>query len=201
MLSLYTMNRAADIIGASVAILFSLPIWLLAAAAIKLETRGPVVVKLARISGGKKIYVYKFRSMIDGAHKMKPMLAHLNERKDGPLFKIKNDPRVTRVGKVIRRFRIDELPQLINVLKGELTLVGPRPHEPEEVEQYPDQYKHIPLAKAGVTGLSQVSGASSLPFLKELELDDYYLKNKSLFLDIKILIKTIAIMLFDPTAV
>ena len=139
--------------------------------------------------------------MINGAHAIKPKLADMNERKDGPFFKIKNDPRLTRSGKIIRKFRFDEIPQFINVLKGEMALVGPRPHEPEEVAHYPNAYKHLTLAKAGITGLSQVSGASSLPFLKELETDDYYLKNRSWWLDFKIAAKTLLILFFDPTAV
>lgn len=125
----------------------------------------------------------------------------MNERRDGPFFKIRNDPRVTKVGRLLRRFRIDELPQLINVLWGEMTLVGPRPHEPQEIMSYPEGYHHLPLHKAGATGLSQVSGASSLPFLKELEIDDYYLRHQSLWLDLKIIVKTIAILLFDHNAV
>jgi len=125
----------------------------------------------------------------------------LNERNDGPFFKMKNDPRVTRVGRILRKYRIDEFPQLINVLKGELSLVGPRPHEPEEVIHYPGEYKHLILAKAGVTGYSQINGASSLPFLKELALDDYYVQNQSPFLDAKIIAKTVLIIFTDPTAV
>lgn len=186
---------------ASLGLLASLPLWPIIFAAIKVETKGPVIIKLKRVSGGKIIHVYKFRSMVDGAHVFKPLLKDLNERKGGPFFKIRNDPRLTRVGKLLRKFRIDELPQLINVLKGEMALVGPRPHEPEEVIHYPSEYKHLFLTKAGVTGLSQVSGASSLPFLKELELDSYYVKNRSLWFDLKILGKTLAIILFDPTAV
>lgn len=194
-------QRLFDIFGAGIGLILSLPLWPFVVLAIKLESRGPVLVKLQRISGGNPIFVYKFRSMIDGAHLLKIQFARLNERTDGPFFKIKNDPRLTKVGKIIRKFRIDELPQLLNVLKGELALVGPRPHEPEEVANYPEEYKHLIYAKAGVTGLSQVSGASSLPFLAELALDDYYLKNKSLFLDLKIIGKTLSILFFDPTAV
>jgi len=129
------------------------------------------------------------------------MLAVMNERADGPFFKIKKDPRVTRVGRVLRKFRLDEFPQLLNVLKGELALVGPRPHEPEEVIHYPKEYAHLLLVKAGVTGLSQVNGASSLPFLTELELDSRYLENQSAWLDLVIIAKTISILFFDPTAV
>lgn len=171
------------------------------ALAIKAESKGPVVIKLKRVSNGKVIHVYKFRSMVENAHELKPLLRDLNERKDGPFFKIKNDPRLTKTGKWLRKFRIDELPQLVNVLKGELALVGPRPHEPEEVIYYPAEYKHLILAKSGVTGLSQVSGASGLPFLKELELDNHYVKNASLKMDTKILAKTIKIIFSDPTAV
>lgn len=166
-----------------------------------MDSKGSVFVKLERVSAGRLIEVYKFRSMIHGAHYFKPMLAVFNERSGGPFFKIKNDPRLTRFGKLLRKFRLDEFPQLLNVLKGELALVGPRPHEPEEVIHYPHPYKHILLAKAGVTGLSQVNGASSLLFLKELAFDDYYLKNRSLWLDFKIILKTLAILFFDPTAV
>ncbi len=168
---------------------------------IKLESRGPAIVKLERISNGRAIGVYKFRSMVVGAEAMKPKLVGLNERKDGPFFKIKKDPRVTGMGRVLRKFRIDEFPQLWNVLIGELALVGPRPHELEEVKNYPREYKNLVAARAGVTGLSQVSGASSLPFLKELELDEHYLKHKSPLLDAKIILRTFAILFFDPTAV
>ncbi len=195
------MKRLLDIVGAAAGLLALAPFWPFIALAIKLDSSGPVLVKLNRISGGKIIQVYKFRSMIDGAHYFKPKLWHLNERNDGPFFKIKNDPRLTRVGKILRKFRIDEFPQLINVLKGELALVGPRPHEPEEVIYYPWEHKHLVLAKSGVTGLSQVSGASGLPFLKELSLDSHYVKNQSLWLDAKILSKTAKIIFSDPTAV
>jgi len=204
MLLLYSMRgqkRIIDIGGALMGFILILPLWPVIALAIKLNSRGPVLVKLDRVSNGKTIKVYKFRSMTDNAHGLKPTLRHLNERTDGPFFKIKNDPRLTKVGKILRKFRLDEFPQLINVLKGELSLVGPRPHEPGEVIYYPGEHKHLIVAKAGVTGLSQVSGASGLPFLKELELDSHYIKNQSFLLDTKILAKTIAIIFTDPTAV
>lgn len=190
-----------DVFGSLVGLAFLTPLLPIIALVIKINSRGPVFVKLNRISGGKIIQVYKFRSMINGAHAMKKELANFNERNDGPFFKIKNDPRLTLVGKYLRKFRLDEFPQLINVLKGELSLVGPRPHEPEEVEQYPKEYKHLVLAKAGVTGHSQVNGASSLPFLKELELDHYYLQNQSVLFDLKIMGKTLSILFTDPTAI
>lgn len=132
---------------------------------------------------------------------MKKDLLTLNERKDGMFFKIKNDPRVTRSGRWLRKIRFDEFPQLLNVLIGDISLIGPRPHEPEEVGQYPEQYKKLSLAKAGLTGLSQVSGASALPALKELELDFYYTEHVSFRLDLRILFRTFWIFFSDPTGV
>ena len=196
------IKRISDILGAVLGITILVLLYPFIGIAIKYDSDGPILVKLKRISSGKLIRIYKFRSMKAGTHEMKyNELASRNERKDGPFFKIKNDPRLTKAGKIIRKFRLDEFPQFINVLKGELSLVGPRPHEPEEVSQYPEQYKNLPMAKAGITGLSQVSGASGLPFLKELELDNYYLKNRSIWFDLKIVLKTFLILLFDPTAV
>ncbi|MDP3729682.1 MAG: sugar transferase [bacterium] len=196
------VKRTTDIIGSIIGFLLLIPLTLVIGTLILIDTRGPIFIKLKRISGGKAIYAYKFRTMIANSHEWKfKHLATLNERKDGPFFKIKNDPRITRVGRWLRRIRIDEFPQLVNVLKGELTLVGPRPHEPEEINGYPAAYQHLPQARAGLTGLSQVSGASSLAFTKELELDDYYLTHKSFLFDIKILLKTLIIFFTDPTAV
>ena len=195
------MKRWAEILISSAGLVLLTPFLPFIALTIKAESKGPVIIKLKRVSKGKVVYVYKFRSMVDKAHELKPLLKDLNERKDGPFFKIKKDPRITKTGRWLRKFRVDELPQLVNVLKGELALVGPRPHEPEEVIYYPDEYKHLIMAKSGVTGLSQVSGASGLPFLKELELDKHYVKNASTKLDVKILAKTIKIVFSDPTAV
>ncbi|PIR86983.1 MAG: hypothetical protein COU11_03130 [Candidatus Harrisonbacteria bacterium CG10_big_fil_rev_8_21_14_0_10_49_15] len=168
---------------------------------IKLDSRGPVLVKLPRVSGGSIIGLYKFRTMVAGAHTQKKRLRHLNERGDGPFFKMTHDPRVTRAGRIIRRFRLDEVPQFINVLRGELSVVGPRPHELQEVAQYPDEFKFLTRERAGITGLSQINGASSLPFSEELEHDGYYAQHKSLWLDLAIMGKTAIIMLFDPSAV
>jgi len=191
-----------DILGSLLGLAFFLPFFPLIALAIKFESKGPVIEKLDRVSAGRTIKVYKFRSMISGASTMKEKFAHLNERKDGPLFKITNDPRITgRVGRFLRMTRIDEVPQLFNVLKGEMALVGPRPREPKEAAQYPQEYKQILSVRNGVTGLSQVSGASSLAFLEELKLDKYYIENISFSLDLKISLKTLGVLFFDPTAV
>ena len=194
-------KRLFDIVGSILGLAVMLPFVPLIALAIKLDSQGPMLEKLDRVSEGRIVGVYKFRSMVKNAQVLKSQLAHLNERKDGPLFKIKNDPRVTRVGRILRKFRIDEVPQLLNVLKGELALVGPRPRELQEAEQYPEEYKIIINFRNGVTGFSQVNGASSLPFLKELELDKYYVEHFSFWLDLKIFLKTLAILFFDPTAV
>ena len=194
-------SRLVDIIGSGIGLVLMAPFAPLIAVAIKIESKGPAIIKLDRVSNGRKIQVYKFRSMYEGAHQIKRILKVLNERTDGPFFKMTKDPRITKVGRLLRKFRIDEIPQLINVFKEDMALVGPRPHEPEEVVHYPDQYKHLILAKAGLTGLSQVSGASGLPFLKELELDAHYVKNRSLAMDARILAKTAVIMFTDPTAV
>lgn len=195
------MKRFIDIVGSLIGLIILLPFFPFIALAIKMDSKGQVLIKLDRVSEGKMIKVYKFRSMILGAEKQKKDLLNLNERRDGPFFKIKNDPRITKVGRFLRKFRLDELPQLINVLNGELSLVGPRPHEPEELFAYPREYRELLTAKTGLTGLSQVNGASSLKFLKELELDNYYLQNQSLWLDIKILFKTFIIFFTDPTGV
>ncbi len=196
-----TLKRALDIFGALAGLGLIAPFVPFIALAIKLDDNGSIFIKLPRVSEGKVIFVYKFRSMSTNAHLQKASLNHLNERTDGPFFKIKNDPRLTFVGKFLRKFRLDEFPQLINVLKGELALVGPRPHEPEEVILYPKEYQHIVFAKSGATGLSQVNGASSLPFLEELKLDSHYLEKQSLTLDAKIITKTIKIILTDSNAV
>ena len=138
--------------------------------------------------------------MIDNAHLLKKEMTQLNERNDGPLFKMKNDPRVTRVGRFLRRARIDELPQLFNVLRGDMSLVGPRPHEPEEVAKYEKHHKKLLTIKSGMTGMAQVSGSSDLSFEEEVKLDTYYIENWSPALDIKILLKTAVILFKDRSA-
>ncbi len=194
-------KRIFDIVTALGVFVVSLPLWPCIVAAIVAEDGWPAIVKLPRVSERRVIRVYKFRSMVRGAAEMKRALSSQNERNDGPFFKIKNDPRLTGVGRVLRKFRVDELPQLVNVLRGELSMVGPRPHEPEEVEHYPPEYRWLSGVRAGLTGLSQVEGASSLPYLKELELDAYYASHQSLRTDIGIVGKTVLIFLTDHTGV
>ncbi len=197
----YWGKRAFDVLGGCLASLFTIILTPFIGLAILIESGSPIFVRLERVSGGKLIRVWKFRTMVRGAHEMKPQLANLNERKDGPLFKIKNDPRLTRVGKFLRKLRLDEFPQSFNVLAGDLSLVGPRPHEPGEIAKYPAEFKRIAEAKSGLTGLSQVMGASKLPFQKELEYDLEYIDHPSFGLDLKVLWKTLVIFLSDPTGV
>jgi len=195
------IKRTADVLGSILALVIFSPILLVIAFAIKWETDGPVLVRLRRVSQNKEFYLLKFRSMVKNAEELKPFLKEWNERNDGPLFKIKNDPRVTVVGKFIRRYRLDELPQFVNVLKGDISLVGPRPHQPDEIAKYEKHHKKVLSIKAGVTGLAQVSGSSDLPFEEEVSLDSFYIENWSLIQDIKILLKTGVKMLLDRSAV
>jgi exopolysaccharide biosynthesis polyprenyl glycosylphosphotransferase len=163
----------------------------LVALAIKLDSEGPVFFRQRRVGkDGRTFGMLKFRSMVKDAEAQKKNLEALNEA-DGPLFKIKADPRITRVGRYLRKWSIDEFPQIINVLKGEMSLVGPRPGTPAEVAEY-EAWQHQRLQVApGMTGLSQVSGRSDIPFAEMCLLDIYYIENWSIALDIRILMRTI----------
>jgi exopolysaccharide biosynthesis polyprenyl glycosylphosphotransferase len=189
-------KRFFDIILSSIGLIILIPIYLIVGLIIKLDTKGPVLVKLNRVGSKNKVFaLYKFRSMIVGAEKMKKDLMEQNEREDGPLFKMKNDPRITKVGKFIRKTSIDELPNLVNVFRGEMSLVGPRAHEPGEVQNYRDSHLKLLSIKPGVTGMAQVSGRSDLKFEEEVKLDIYYIENWSLMLDLRILLKTVKVVL------
>lgn len=188
------IKRIADVILAVILLIILSPIFLIVAIIIKIDSRGTVFVKLKRIKKDGEFRIYKFRSMIKGAHRMKEELLKYSERQ-GPLFKMKDDPRITKVGKILRKTRLDELPQLFNVLKNEMSLIGPRPHEPAEVEKYTKHQKRVLEIKPGMTGMAQVSGASDLSFNEEVRLDSYYIENWSLLLDLQIFLKTIFIVL------
>ena len=194
-------KRFLDVIGGLIGTLITLILYPFIGLAIKLDTPGPILVKAKRVSADRVVEIYKFRSMVKNAEEQKASLRHLNERADGPFFKIKNDPRITRVGKIIRKFRLDEFPQFFNVVTGDISLVGPRPYSPEEISAYPSQYRHLSQLKAGITGLSQVSGSSALSFTKTLELDEYYNQHQTVWMDLYVMGKTLAIILTDPTAV
>lgn len=188
-------KRALDLVLGSLILIISLPLWLLLMVAIKADSRGPVLFRQIRTGkDGKHFTFYKFRSMREGADSEWQSLRPLNET-DGPILKIRNDPRLTRVGRVLRRTSIDELPQILNVLRGEMSLVGPRPPLPAEVLQYePWQHKRLSVA-GGLTGLWQVSGRSHLNFEEMVMMDLYYIENWSLGLDLKILLRTMPAIL------
>jgi len=184
-------KRAFDVVVAILTLPVFLPVMAVTAVAIRLDSRGPVLFKQERVGRwGQHFSCLKFRSMYVDAEARKQELMAQNEA-DEIVFKMKNDPRVTRVGRFIRKFSIDEMPQLFNVIRGDMSLVGPRPPVPIEVENY--QYEHFYRLDAmpGITGLQQISGRSNLSFKQWVELDIQYIQNQSLIKDIEILLKTI----------
>lgn len=211
----YTViKRLIDIVGAVVLLLFFAPVMVVSAALIKITSDGPVFAETPKRVGkdGKLFYPYKFRSMIANAHellKKDPKFKKAyEEQQKGHNYKIMNDPRVTPVGQFLRKHSIDEVPQLINVVKGEMSIVGPRPCYPDELELQQKRYPKIkPLVKEalkvkpGITGYWQVTGRSDINFDKRIEMDAYYARKKSLILDILILLKTPWVMLSGKGAV
>ena len=195
-----TVKRLFDIAASLFALLITLPLTLVVSLCIYLDDRGPIFYTQERIGkDGKPFRIYKFRSMCQNADAKKKELTDKNEV-NGAMFKMSNDPRVTRVGCFIRRHSIDELPQLINVLLGNMTVVGPRPPLPEEVNQYSKHDKERLKVKPGCTGLWQVSGRNSLDFDEMVELDIDYIEHASLLLDMKICFKTVWIMIYPNEA-
>ena len=195
------IKRVLDVFSGIFGLLIFSPLIGVIAFAVKWETEGPVFARLKRVSKNKEFDLLKFRGMIKNAEELKFHLSVFNERQDGPLFKIKNDPRITGVGCFIRKYRFDEIPQFWNILKGDMSLVGPRPHQPDEIQRYEKRHKRVLAIKAGATGLAQVSGSSDLPFDQEVTLDTFYIENWSLWLDFKIIIKTLVKVLTDRSAV
>lgn len=190
------VKRVFDIVVGGLVVLVGLPAWLLIALSIRLESKGPVFYKQVRVGrGGKTFRMFKFRSMCDGAEARLDELRNLNEA-TGPLFKVHNDPRVSRVGKWMRRYSIDEFPQLINVLIGEMSLVGPRPPLPCETAKYSEQDWGRMEVLPGMTGLWQVSGRSALSFEEMVRLDLYYIENWSVGFDMGLMARTIPAVLF-----
>ncbi|WP_316250726.1 sugar transferase [Bacillus wiedmannii] len=194
-------KRCIDFIGALCGLILLSPVFLIVAVLIKYEDRnGSVLFKQIRIGkDGKEFYMYKFRSMvIDAEEKLKGLLEY-NEV-SGAMFKMKEDPRITKIGKFIRKTSIDELPQLINVLKGEMSLVGPRPPLQREVKVYTSYDKQRLLVMPGCTGLWQVSGRNNLGFEEMVELDLKYIQERNFWYDIRIIFKTIKIMIISNGA-
>jgi lipopolysaccharide/colanic/teichoic acid biosynthesis glycosyltransferase len=176
------------------------PVWPLVALAIRLDSPGPILFRQIRVGRhGKTFTFYKFRSMCADAEAELEKLRALNEA-SGPLFKIKDDPRQTRVGRFIRRTSLDELPQFFNVLRGDMSLVGPRPGLPSEVEKYQNWHRRRLEVQPGLSGLWQVRGRSDLTFDEMVMLDIYYGENWSLLTDVQILMRTIPQILFGDGA-
>lgn len=195
-----SLKRTLDVTVASGAIVITSPLMAAAVIAIKLDSPGPVLFRQVRVGkDGEHFHCYKFRSMYTDAEKRKAELMAKNEA-DGPVFKMKHDPRITKVGRVLRKLSIDELPQLFNVLKGEMSLVGPRPAIPSEVDRYTFEQIGRLHAIPGITGLQQVSGRSNLDFKRWVELDLQYIAEQSIWKDLEILVKTIPAVLFSRGA-
>jgi len=185
------LKRFLDVAISSGLLLALSPVLLLIAVAIRVDSPGPVFFRQIRLGRGARPFTcYKFRSMTVDAEEVRPQVSHMDESK-GPIFKIKQDPRTTGVGKVLRRFSLDELPQLINVFRGDMSLVGPRPPLPTEVDEYEDWHHDRLRIPSGMTGLWQVMGRSDLTFDEMVMLDLYYAENWSLWLDTKIMLRTV----------
>jgi exopolysaccharide biosynthesis polyprenyl glycosylphosphotransferase len=194
------ITRLIDIIVSASILLIGLPLWLCLALAVRLSSQGPILFRQARVGiNSNQFFMYKFRSMYPNADQRLAQLLSHNEAQ-GPIFKMKDDPRVTPVGKFIRRTSLDEIPQLINVLKGDMSLVGPRPPLPREVAQYEVWQRGRLAIKPGLTGLWQVRGRSDLSFDEGVLMDLYYIENWSLRLYLQILFRTVPAVLFSRGA-
>ena len=190
------IKRFVDVVCSFLGLIFLSPIFIIVAVIIKIEDpKGPVFFKQIRVGEDEKeFYMFKFRSMVtDAEERLKDLLSQ-NEV-SGAMFKMKEDPRITKIGRIIRKTSIDELPQLFNVLRGDMSLVGPRPPLPIEVEQYTIYDKQRLLVTPGCTGLWQVSGRNHLSFNEMVELDVLYIKKRTIFFDFKIMFKTIKCMI------
>jgi exopolysaccharide biosynthesis polyprenyl glycosylphosphotransferase len=193
-------KRMVDVLGAGIGLLVLSPFLLLIAVLIRLDSPGPPLYRQIRVGrDGRLFSVVKFRSMIRDADQHKEEILHLNEAA-GPMFKIRDDPRLTRMGRFLRRISLDELPQLWNVLRGDMSLVGPRPALPEEVADYTAWQRRRLSTSPGMTGLWQVSGRSDIPFDEMVLLDIYYIENWSPLLDATILVRTVPKVLLGTGA-
>ncbi len=199
--SLLAIKRMADVVVSLMALVFLGPLFLVVAVCILIDDGFPVLLMQKRVGlYGREFRLHKFRSMFRDAEEMKSGLLEKNESGDGVIFKMKNDPRITRVGRILRRFSIDETPQFLNVLVGDIALVGPRPPLPEEVAKYTLSDRKRLHVKPGLTCLWQIQGRSEIPFDKLVSLDMQYIRSQSILKDIVIIIKTIPAVLFGRGA-
>ncbi|WP_404427710.1 sugar transferase [Ureibacillus chungkukjangi] len=195
-------KRLLDIICSLCGLIILIPLFLIISLLIKFEdSRGSVFFKQIRVGkNGKEFNIYKFRSMVEDAEELKAQLLEQNEIKDGPVFKMKQDPRVTKLGRFLRKTSIDELPQLINVLKGEMSLVGPRPPLPSEVSQYTQYERQRLSVTPGLTCYWQVSGRSKIGFEEWVRLDLKYIQERNFLIDLKLILKTVLVLLGSKDA-
>lgn len=194
-------KRAMDIVGSAIGLILLSPLFILVALAIKIEDpKGKVFFAQQRCGKDNKSFpMYKFRSMVSNAEELLEELMEQNEM-DGPVFKIKEDPRITKVGKFIRKTSIDELPQLFNILMGDMSIVGPRPAIPHEVAEYNDYQRQRLLVKPGLTCIWQVSGRNSIGFDEWVNMDLEYIEKRNLWMDIKLIFKTVGVLFGDDNA-
>lgn len=193
------VKRVFDVLLSLLALIVLSPVFLVTAIAVKSDG-GSVIYKQTRIGKNNRHFdMYKFRSMCDNAENMRGELMQYNEM-DGPVFKMKNDPRITRTGKFIRKYSIDELPQLVNILKGDMSIVGPRPPLPDEVAQYDEYQLQRLLVTPGLTCFWQAYGRSALSFEDWMDMDMKYIKRRSITLDISLIVRTIYAVLFKRGA-
>nr|WP_032122911.1 sugar transferase [Clostridium amazonitimonense] len=196
----FFVKRIIDILGSLVGLIIVSPILLITAIAIKLDSKGPIFFAQERVGQyGKVFKMYKFRSMVINAEELLDKLKEKNEM-SGPMFKMTDDPRITKVGKFIRKTSIDELPQLMNVLKGEMSLVGPRPNLPKEVANFEPWMRDKLIAKPGLTCFWQVMGRNSIDFQDWMKLDIKYVKERNTGLDIILIFRTVKVLFGDENA-
>ena len=194
------IKRIIDITISGLALIILIPLFLVVAILIKVESTGKVIFSQDRVGKDGEIFrMYKFRSMVANAEELKRKLILENEA-TGPMFKIKNDPRITTIGRFLRRTSIDELPQLFNVLKGDMSLVGPRPSLPEEVEKFEPWMLRRLDVKPGLTCYWQVMGRNSIGFEEWMKLDVKYVNERTLWIDIKLIFKTFSVLFGDKNA-
>ncbi len=194
---LYTVcKRAVDVVFSLFALVLLSPLFLVAALAIRINDRGPAIFRQTRVGrNGRTFTCYKFRSMIEHAEKLQQSLSSCSRHSDPRTFKINNDPRITKTGRFLRRFSIDELPQCVNVLMGQMSLVGPRPPVPEEVALYSEDDRIRLLVKPGLTCLWQISGRSRLAFPEQVKLDVEYIRQRGVIFDLCIILRTIPVVI------
>ena len=193
-------KRITDVLFSGIGLIILSPVLVIVAIAIKLDSKGPIFFKQDRVGKDEELFsMYKFRSMVVNAEELKKELENQNEM-SGPMFKMKKDPRITRVGRFIRKTSIDELPQLVNVIKGDMSLVGPRPSLPKEVEQFEPWMKERLTVQPGITCFWQVMGRNSIPFEEWMKLDVKYVRERNYFLDIKLIFKSFFVLFGDDSA-